>query len=77
MRKSLFVLALAMGLLAAGLPATADSLVTYADPGDAATVSSDNIDYIGTIPVDQPGVGARLLRVDGQKRQVVDDLRGV
>jgi len=77
MRKSLFVLALAMGLLAAGLPATADSLVTYADPGDAATVSSDNIDYIGTIPVDQPGVGARLLRVDGQKRLYVTGVKSL
>jgi len=77
MRKSLFVLALAMGLLAAGLPATADSLVTYVDPGDAATVSSDNIDYIGTIPVDQPGVGARLLRVDGQKRLYVTGVKSL
>lgn len=68
---------LAIGLLAAGMPATADSLVTYVDPGDAATVSSDNIDYVGTIPVDQPGVGARLLRVGRQKRLYVTGVKSL
>ena len=40
-------------------------------------VASDNLTYLGTIPLDAPGVGARLVTVDGQRRLYVSGVPGV
>jgi len=40
-------------------------------------VTSDNLTYLGTIPLDAPGVGARLVTVDGQRRLYVSGVPGV
>ncbi len=45
-------------------------------PADAA-VTSDNLTYLGTIPFDSPGVGARLVTVDGQQRLYVSGVPGL
>jgi len=44
-----------------------------AQPG----VTSSNVTYLGTIPIDAPGVGARLVTVDGQKRLYVSGVPGL
>ncbi len=51
-----------------GLRDTARSAAIDMDPGDEATISSDNVEYIGTIPIDSPGVGGEVV--------VRDDLGG-
>ena len=40
-------------------------------------VTSENLTYLGTIPFDSPGVGARLVTVDGQKRFYVSGVPGL
>ena len=40
-------------------------------------VTSENLTYLGTIPIDSPGVGARLVTVDGQKRFYVSGVPGL
>jgi hypothetical protein len=39
--------------------------------------SSENLTYLGTIPLDSPGVGARLVTVDGQRRLYVTGVPGL
>ena len=39
--------------------------------------TSDNLTYLGTIPFDSPGVGARLVTVDGQRRLYVSGVPGL
>jgi hypothetical protein len=39
--------------------------------------SSDNLTYLGTIPLDSPGVGARFVTVDGQRRLYVSGVPGI
>ena len=43
----------------------------------AAGVTSDNLTYLGTIPLDSPAVGARVVTVDGQRRLYVSGVPGV
>jgi hypothetical protein len=38
---------------------------------------SDNVSYVGTIPVDSPGVGARVVQVGAQRRLYVTGVRGL
>lgn len=40
-------------------------------------VSSENLTYLGTIPLDAPGVGARVVTVDGQRRLYVTGIPGL
>jgi hypothetical protein len=40
-------------------------------------ITSDNLTYLGTIPIDAPGVGARLVTVDGQRRFYVSGIPGL
>jgi hypothetical protein len=40
-------------------------------------VTSDNLTYLGTIPFDSPGVGARLVTVEGQRRLYVSGVPGL
>ena len=45
-------------------------------PGVGGFVS-DNVSYVGTIPLDSPGVGARVLKVGKQVRLYVTGLKGL
>ncbi|MPZ71857.1 MAG: hypothetical protein GEU74_01285 [Nitriliruptorales bacterium] len=80
-------LALVFAVVAAAvtLPATALEVTTSAlpvsplvhlDPG-AGYFTSPNLEYIGTLRNDAPGVGARVLTVDGQKRLYMTGVRGL
>ena len=46
------------------------------DPGVGGFMSP-NISYLGTIPLDSPGVGARVVTVQGQRRLYVTGVRGL
>ncbi len=82
MRRSslLVVLALILGTLAAApATATADATpieLTYVNPGGAA-FTSPNVKYVGTIPVESPGIGGRLLNVGGQQRFYMTGAKGL
>jgi hypothetical protein len=54
-----------------------DPLVSLDQLPVAPGVASDNLTYLGTIPLDAPGVGARLVTVDGQRRLYVSGVPGV
>ena len=54
---------------------SASSLVRV-DPG-AGYFKSDNLEYVGTLPTDAPGVGARIVTVDGQKRLYMSSVQGL
>jgi hypothetical protein len=40
-------------------------------------MTSENLTYLGTIPIDSPGVGGRVVTVDGQKRLYVSGIPGL
>ncbi len=71
------VLAGSLASPAAATDATAtDSLVESMPPGPGGFVS-DNVSYLGTIPLDSPGVGGRVVKVKDQVRFYVTGLKGL
>ena len=70
---------------ALALPAQAVEVITSAAaPSPLVTVNpgvgyfaSENLEYIGTLPNDAPGVGAKVLTVDGQKRLYMTGVQGL
>ncbi|HVM19496.1 MAG TPA: hypothetical protein VM307_06015 [Egibacteraceae bacterium] len=73
----LAVLALLLGSLSA-VPAAADGRVEVVELGlGAGGIMSDNVEYIGTIPVESPGIGGRVLEVDGQQRFYMTGAKGL
>lgn len=82
MRRALCVLVVvAMGLVGApvavgeGIPMS--PLFHLGALTGGLTLKSGNITYVGTIPVDAPGVSGRVVEVDGQRRLYVSGARGV
>lgn len=88
MRRALLSL-LALVLVVVAVPAARAELIPVGDgvplaplvsleqlPAEPA-MTSDNVTYLGTIPLDNPGVGARLVTVDGQKRLYVSGIPGL
>lgn len=76
----LLILALLLGALVAA-PATADSTGTpvelqQLEPGIGGFMSP-NVTYVGTLPQESPGIGARLLNVGGQQRFYVTGAKGL
>src|SRR5688572_5004209 len=85
MRRLSFAIVLAVTAAAIAFPASALEVTTstagvsplvHLDPG-AGYFTSPNIDYIGTIRNDAPGVGARVLTVNGQKRLYMSSVQGL
>ena len=79
-RSGLLVLALLLGTVAA-LPATADDEGTAVkllqlEPGVGGFMSP-NVSYVGTLPQEAPGIGARLVNVDGQQRFYTTGAKGL
>src|SRR5687768_2519959 len=68
----LLVLAVALGAL---VPASADSVLEF-EPAVGGFMSP-NISYVGTIPIDSPGVGGRVVKVGNQTRFYVTGVRGL
>ena len=54
-----------------------EPLVSLEKLGLDLGMTSDNLTYLGTIPLDSPGVGARFVRVGRQKRLYVTGIPGV
>ncbi len=76
----LAVLALTLSSLLAA-PATAGSDGTAVDlvqlnPGVGGFMSP-NVKYVGTVPVESPGIGGRLLEIGGQKRFYMTGAKGL
>ena len=75
---------LAIALMLSGLvavPATARAEGTPVelvkiDPGVGGFMSP-NVSYVGTVPVESPGIGGRLLNVDGQQRFYMTGAKGL
>jgi hypothetical protein len=73
-------LILVLGLVAAPAAAsegpTGDTLVENMPPGVGGFVS-ENVSYMGTIPLDSPGVGGRVVKVKNQVRFYVTGMKGL
>ena len=77
---ALLALALVFGMLVA-VPATAQDQGTPVElvnlePGVGGFMSP-NVSYVGTIPVESPGIGGRLVNVDGQQRFYMTGAKGL
>jgi len=65
-------------LVMAIAPAPASSAPTLPQLGPGVGgFMSDNVTYVGTIPLDSPGVGGRMLKVGDQMRFYVTGLKGL
>ncbi|MGH9273947.1 MAG: hypothetical protein ACRDZU_04800 [Acidimicrobiales bacterium] len=54
-----------------------EPLVSLDQLGVDLALTSDNLTYLGTIPLDSPGVGARVVKVGRQRRLYVTGVPGV
>jgi hypothetical protein len=83
MRRNLLAISMLVVLVAGVAPAgaigavapTAAPLVQL-NPGPAS-FRSDNLEYVATLPVDSPGVGARVVQVGDQKRLYVTGVQSL
>ena len=90
-RSALLALTLLLGTIAA-VPATAKDEVAKGTKGaknkgtavellqlepDVGGFMSPNVKYVGTIPQEAPGIGGRLLTVDGQQRFYTTGAKGL
>lgn len=83
MRRSLLAVALLIAVVAGMAPAGAKPLVkpklaktVQVNPGPASFRSA-NMEYIATLPIDSPGVGARVVQVGEQKRLYVTGVQSL
>jgi hypothetical protein len=74
--RSMVVAALLVGLVGVQ-PATATSLVDGAAVQLPGGLASDNIEYVATIPIDSPGVSAKVREVDGERLLFVSGVKGL
>jgi hypothetical protein len=84
--RRLWILGLLAVLCSFNLPTAGAELVPDAPPvgTPVGTVdlagpgfASDNVEYVASIPIDDPGVGARVVDVDGQRRLYVTGIPGL
>ena len=77
MRRTALLALLPLVVAFAPAPAsTASSLLEQSGPGVGGFMS-DNVTYVGTIPLDSPGVGGRMLKVGNQMRFYVTGIKGL
>lgn len=80
-----FTCLLAAALLATASPAAAISLTERAGssllvdrgPAGPGVFISENVEYLGTIPIDSPGVGGKVVKVGDQTRFFVTGVKGI
>ena len=77
MRRIALILAVLLVSAAALAPANARSSILVNKAPGVGGFMSPNVSYIGTIPIDSPGVGARMVQVGAQKRFYVTGVRGL
>ena len=80
MRRCLLAAVLLLALVASTTPAGA--LPVGPTPAatvqlDAEVISSDNIEYVATLPIDSPGVGARVVQIGDQRRLYVTGVQSL
>ena len=75
MRRIALVAAMALVLAGLAVPANAGTTV-YMEPGVGGFMSP-NLSYVATIPTDSPGVGARIMTINGQRRIYVSSVQGL
>lgn len=83
MRRSLLAVAILVALVASMAPAGARPLTKpklakteQLNPGPASFRSA-NLDYVATLPIDSPGVGANVVQVGAQKRLYVTGVQSL
>ena len=77
MRRVALFVAVAIVAAFANAPVGADtSALTFVDPGVGGFMSP-NLSYVGTLATDAPGVGARIVTVNGQRRLYVSSIQGL
>ena len=83
MRRSLLAVAVLVAVVAGFAPAGARPLTkpklaktAQVNPG-GANFSSDNVEYISTLPIDAPGVGARVVQIGAQRRLYVTGVQSL
>jgi hypothetical protein len=76
MRRIALLLSLLLVSAASFAPANAGSTLVYKAPGVGGFMSP-NVTYVGTIPIDSPGIGGRMVQVGTQKRFYVTGARGL
>ena len=83
MRRCLPAVVIALGLAAGAIPASALDLPAAARPAanlvdrSADVITSSNVEYVATIPLDSPGVGGDVVRVGEQVRFYVTGAKGI
>lgn len=76
MRRIAVLVLLASALPVVTVRAEGASPLENRPPGTGAFIS-ENVEYLGTIPLDSPGVGGRMLKVGKQIRFYVTGVRGL
>ena len=77
MRRIALLVAIALVAAFSTAPAGAESsALIFVDPGVGGFMSP-NLSYVGTLATDAPGVGARIVTVNGQKRLYVSSVQGL
>ena len=83
MRRSLLAVAMLLALVSGIAPAGAKPVAkpklaktVQVNPG-GANFSSDNMEYVSTLPIDIPGVGARVVQIGEQKRLYVTGVQSL
>ena len=83
MRRSLLAAAVLVAVVASIAPAGARPITKpklakteQVNPG-GANFKSDNVEYVGTLPIDAPGVGGRVVQVGEQKRLYVTGVQSL
>lgn len=77
MRRIALLLAIAVIAAFNAIPAgAAQSALTYLDPGVGGFMSA-NLSYVGTLANESPGVGAKIVTVNGKKRFYVSSVQGL
>jgi hypothetical protein len=76
MRRSALLVLLPLILALTPSAASSASKLVNLGPGVGGFMS-DNVTYVGTIPLDSPGVGGRMLKVGNQMRFYVTGLKGL
>jgi hypothetical protein len=77
MRRTALLALLPLVVAFAPAPASTDSSLLVQNGPGVGGFMSDNVTYVGTIPLDSPGVGGRMVKVGNQMRFYVTGVKGL